>query len=74
MTDIRQMGGTQDGLDQDGELTRIKGRVPASEIAGYQQVLTGYTSGLGRLSCTPAGYAECHDQEKIMELSTAFRN
>ena len=69
MTDIRQMGGTQDGLDQDGELTRIKGRVPASEIAGYQQVLTGYTAGLGRLACTPAGYAECHDQDRVIAES-----
>ena len=69
MTDIRQMGGTQEGLDQDGETSRIKGRVPASEIAGYQQILTGYTAGLGRLACTPAGYAECHDQEKVIAES-----
>ena len=69
MTDIRQMGGTQDGLEQNGDVTRISGRVPASAIAGYQQVLTGYTAGMGRLACTPAGYDLCHDQDKVIEES-----
>ena len=69
MTDIRQMGGTQDGLDQNGDVSRISGRVPASAIAGYQQVLTGYTAGMGRLACTPAGYDLCHDQDKVIEES-----
>ncbi len=69
MTDIRQMGGTQEGLDQNGETSRIRGKVPASEIAGYQQTLTSYTAGLGGLACTPAGYAECHDAEAVIEAS-----
>lgn len=69
MTDIQQMGGTQESLEQDGDTSRIRGRVPASEIAGYQQTLVSYTSGTGRLTCTPAGYAPCHDAEKIIEES-----
>ena len=68
MTDIRQMGGSQEGLEQNGDISRIRGRVPAAEIAGYQQILTSYTEGLGRLACTPAGYDICHD-EKIIEES-----
>ena len=67
MTDIRQMGGTQDLLEQADETARIKGRVPASEISGYQLTLSGYTSGEGRLSCTPGGYDECHDAAAIIE-------
>ncbi len=67
MTDIKQMGGTQDELEQTADSARIRGRVPASEIANYQQVLAGYTSGEGRLSCSPAGYEPCHDAEAVIE-------
>ena len=67
MTDIRQMGGSQDTLEQAEETAKIKGRVPASEISGYQMTLSGYTSGEGRLSCTPCGYDECHDAAAVIE-------
>ena len=66
MTDIRQMGGTQDGLEQDEDTARIKGRVPASEISDYQLTLSGYTSGEGRLSCAPCGYDECHNADAVI--------
>ena len=69
MTDIRQMGGTQDGLVQKEDVSVISGLVPASEIADYQQTLTGYTSGAGRLSCIPAGYKECHQAESVIAES-----
>ena len=67
MTDIRQMGGSQDALEQAEYTAKIKGRVPASEISGYQLILNGYTSGEGRLSCTPCGYDECHDSSSVIE-------
>ncbi|MBE6041274.1 MAG: GTP-binding protein [Clostridiales bacterium] len=67
MTDIRQMGGSQDSLEQDGDFSHIRGRVPAAQIAGYQQILTGYTSGEGRLACESAGYSECHDADAVIE-------
>ena len=66
MTDIRQMGGTQDGLEQDEDTARIKGHVPASEISDYQLTLSGYTSGEGRLSCAPCGYDECHNADAVI--------
>ncbi len=69
MTDIRQMGGTQDDLEQTADTARIRGRVPASEITGYQQTLTGYTSGAGKLACTPAGYDICHNADAVIEAS-----
>lgn len=71
MTDIKQMGGTQESLEQEGDTSRIRGRVPASEIADYQQTLISYTSGTGRLACTPAGYAPCHDSERVI-AETAY--
>ena len=67
MTDIRQMGGTQDGLEQTADTAKIKGRVPAKEISGYQTTLAGYTAGEGRLSATPTGYDACHDAAKVIE-------
>ena len=67
MTDIRQMGGSQDTLEQTEDSAKIKGRVPASEISGYQLTLSGYTSGTGRLSCVPCGYDECHDAAAVIE-------
>ncbi len=67
MTDIRQMGGSQDMLEQAEDTAKIKGRVPASEISDYQLTLSGYTSGAGRLSCVPCGYDECHITESIIE-------
>lgn len=67
MTDIQRMGGTQDGLEQNGDTARIRGRVPAAEIAGYQITLSGYTSGEGRISCDPCGYEPCHDAEAVIE-------
>ena len=67
MTDIRQMGGTQSGLEQIGDISKISGRVPASGISGYQLLLTGYTSGEGRLSTVTCGYDVCHDQDKVTE-------
>lgn len=67
MTDIRQMGGSQDGLEQTGSTAKIKGRVPAKEISGYQLTLAGYTAGEGRLSVTSCGYDLCHDAAKVIE-------
>lgn len=67
MMDIRQMGGTQDGLEQEEKTARLKGKVPASGISGYQLILSGYTSGEGKLFCTPCGYDECHDAASVIE-------
>ena len=67
MPDIKQMGGSQDELEQLGDTAKIKGRVPASEISGYQITLSGYTSGEGRISCVPCGYEECHNSADVIE-------
>lgn len=67
MTDIKQMGGTQDGLEQKEGRAVISGRVPSAEIADYQQTLAGYTSGEGRLSLAQCGYDICHNTEEAIE-------
>lgn len=67
MTDIGQMGGSQDMLEQAEDTAKLSGRVPASEISGYQLVLNGYTSGEGRISIAQCGYDVCHDPDRVIE-------
>ena len=67
MTDIRQMGGSQESLEQAGDTARIRGRVPAGEISDYQLTLAGYTAGEGRLAIAPCGFDICHDTAKVIE-------
>ncbi len=67
MTDIKQMGGSQGSIEQNGDTAILKGRVPAVEIANYQQLLAGYTSGTGSLNCIPCGYDECHNAAEVIE-------
>ena len=66
MTDIKQMGGTQDALEQKEGRAVISGKVPSAGISGYRQVMAGYTSGEGRLSLSQCGYDVCHDAEDII--------
>lgn len=66
-TDIKQMGGSQDSMEQRDDATIIKGKVPAAKIQPYRQVLTGYTSGEGRIQITRCGYEAAVDAEKIIE-------
>ena len=37
------------------------GSAPVACMDGYQQEMTAYTGGLGRLACTLKGYALCHN-------------
>ena len=66
MTDIKQMGGTQESLEQRGDRAVVKGRVPSAEITNYPQTLAGFTSGEGRLSLTQSGYDICHNTEEVI--------
>ena len=67
ITDIKQMGGSQESLEQKEETAVIRGRVPSAEIEPYRQTLTGYTSGEGKLSVAQCGYDICHEAESVIE-------
>lgn len=70
MTDLRRMHGEVLGPEpagQKGELSRLTGTVPAATVQGYQQELTAYSRGQGRLSCTLAGYRPCHNEAEVIE-------
>ncbi len=45
---------------------QIFGKGPASRLSMYQEELTSFTSGKGRIVCTLAGYEECKDAEDII--------
>lgn len=66
MTDIKQMGGTQESLEQRGDRAVMTGRVPSAEITNYPQTLAGYTSGEGRLSLVQSGYDICHNTDEVV--------
>lgn len=46
---------------------QIFGKGPASRLSGYQEELTVFTSGRGRIVCTLAGYEECKDAEDVIK-------
>lgn len=46
---------------------QIFGKGPASRLSGYQEELTAFTSGRGRIVCTLAGYEECKDAKEVIE-------
>ena len=66
-TDIKQMGGTQESLEQKDDAAVIRGRVPSAKIEPYRMVLAGYTSGEGKLRIEQCGYDICLDADAVIE-------
>lgn len=66
MTDIQQMSGELEPPETVGENVIIRGNAPVSELQEYQQTVTGYTKGRGRLNCTLKGYEKCHNTEEVV--------
>ena len=66
ITDIRAMGGEFDAPESTGNLSTLKGRVPAAQVRDYAEVLAAYTQGRGRLQLSLRGYAPCHNQEAVV--------
>jgi predicted RNA-binding protein with PIN domain len=61
------MGGIQSDLEQGEATAVIRGRVPSAKIEPYRQVLTGYTSGEGKLHVTQCGYDAACDADTVIE-------
>ena len=66
ITDIRAMGGEFDAPEAAGNLSTLKGLVPASEVKDYADTLAAYTQGRGRLQLSLHGYAPCHNTEEVL--------
>lgn len=67
MTDIQRMNGKFEGPAAENDQAVLTGRVPVSEMRGYQKEFASYTGGFGRLFCTLGGYDICHDAEDAVE-------
>ena len=69
ITDIRAMGGDFEAPESTGQISTLKGQVPASELGDYADVVASYTQGQGRLQIALRGYAPCHNTEAVVEAA-----
>ena len=67
ITDVRAMAGEFDAPENAGEMSTLKGILPASELGDYAQTLAAYTQGRGQLQISLHGYLPCHDQQTVVE-------
>ena len=67
ITDVRAMGGQFDAPKTLGELSELRGSLPASELGDYPQELAAFTQGKGRLQLTLDGYRPCHNTQAVVE-------
>ena len=66
ISDLQRMSAEFSAPESLGEVSVITGSAPVSELSGYQSEVIGYTRGRGRLTCTVAGYRECHNAEEVI--------
>ena len=66
ITDIRAMSGDFDSPETVGNVSILKGTVPAAELGDYATQVAAYSQGRGQLQLTLQGYAPCHDSEKVI--------
>ena len=66
ITDIRTMGGEFEAPEALGNMSTLKGIVPAAELKDYADEVASYTQGRGRLQLTLHGYLPCHNQEEVV--------
>ena len=69
ITDIRAMGGQMEAPENLGEISSLKGLVPASELGDYSQTLASYTQGRGQLQLSLEGYLPCHNTEAVVSAA-----
>ena len=69
MTDVERMYGSLEPPKLQGEWAVLKGTAPVSAMQNYQQEVTAYTKGRGRLSCRLKGYMPCHNEDEILRES-----
>ena len=67
ITDIRAMSGEFDAPEADGQLSTLKGIVPAAKLGDYAQTVAAYTQGRGQLQISLHGYLPCHNEEEVVQ-------
>ena len=69
LSDATRMGAEYEPPTMAGDRAKLVGRVPASEVQDYALEVAAYTSGHGHLYLEFAGYAACHDAERVIETA-----
>ena len=67
MTDIEKMCGKSEIVYTKNDKALLKGEGPVSTMRNYQQEVTAYTKGEGRLFCSLKGYDICHNADEIIK-------
>ena len=67
MTDIQQMSGSFELPEIEGDMAVLTGSCPVATMSSYHVEVKAYTRGRGTLSCNPAGYRPCHNEEEVIE-------
>ena len=67
ITDIRAMSGSFDTPETMGNLSMLKGTVPAAELGDYADQLAAYSQGRGQLQISLRGYAPCHNAQAVID-------
>lgn len=70
MNDITRMHGRFAQPEIEGETSILTGTAPVATMQEYQQDVTAYTRGQGKLSCTLQGYEPCHNEDEVLAAST----
>ena len=70
MNDITRMHGRFAQPEIEGEMSILTGTAPVATVQEYQQDVTAYTRGQGKLSCTLQGYEPCHNEDEVLAAST----
>ena len=66
ITDIRAMSGEFDSPESVGNVSILKGIVPAAEVGDYVTQVAAYSQGRGQLQLALQGYAPCHNTEAVV--------
>lgn len=69
MGDVERMAGKFEAPFIEGDRAVLTGTAPAACMEGYQQEVTAYTGGAGRLELAVKGYGPCHNAEEVIEAS-----
>ena len=67
MNDIRRMGGEAVLTSVDDGISVVEGSAPAAAVGNYQEELSSYTKGRGRMFCTLKGYEPCRNADEVIE-------
>lgn len=70
MNDITRMHGRFAQPEIEGEMSILTGTAPVATMQEYQQDVTAYTRGQGKLSCILQGYESCHNEDEVLAAST----